>query len=297
MNFTGVYFNATMLTKENEEEEEEGGEEENGDEENDDEENDFFGDALDMADQIKELLSSMEEGEGEEDSEEIQNKLVEKYSEMLGAESDWIRLVEINIVNVKKSLPFGIPLININFAVDFVVDMDASISVGFDFEYIEGKRHVFTMSIKDRSAYSDTIDLQEKAYQFCFYSMGRIGLKAGIEMNFSISVISASLGSVGFEAGAGAYTNLYGYFFYELQYTDSKGKDVHYSGALLIQVGIYLELGLEAQAIGGRYSARANLIDKEWKLYETGRRDNVLDFATEQEDTPELVMKQFVRQI
>ena len=282
MNFTGVYFNATMLTKENEEEEEE--------------ESDYFGDALDMAEQIKELLSSMEEGEGE-DSEEMQNKLVEKYSEMLSAESDWIRIVEINIVNVKKSLPFGIPLINIHFAVDFVVDMDASISVGFDFEYIEGKRHVFTMSIKDRSAYSDTIDLQEKAYQFCFYSMGRIGLKAGIEMNFSISVISASLGSVGFEAGAGAYTNLYGYFFYELHYTESKGKDVHYSGALLIQVGIYLELGLEAQAIGGRYSARANLIDKEWKLYETGRRDNVLDFAIEPEDAPELVMKQFVRQL
>ena len=274
MNFTGVSFNATMVTK--------------------GEDSDNTG-ALDIATEIKALLKEM--ADGGEQSDDTQAKLVEAYSKLVTSDTDWVRVVKYNIVEIKKSVPFGIPLININFSVAFVVDMDAALSVGFDFEYIEGKRHVFTMSIKDRSAYSDTIDLQEKAYQFCFYSMGRIGLKAGIEMNFSISVISASLGSVGFEAGAGAYTNLYGYFFYELHYTESKGKDVSYSGALMIQVGIYLELGLEAKAIGGRYSARANLIDKEWKLYETGRRDNVLDFVTDEEDVPEIVMKQFVRQV
>ena len=274
MNFTGVSFNATMITK------------------GEDSENTS---ALDIATEIRALLKDM--ANGGEQSDDTQAKLVEAYSKLVTSDSDWVRVVEYNIVEIKKSVPFGLPLININFSVAFVVDMDAALSVGFDFEYIEGKRHVFTMSIKDRSAYSDTIDLQEKAYQFCFYSMGRIGLKAGIEMNFSISVISASLGSVGFDAGAGAYTNLYGYFFYELHYTESKGKDVQYSGALLIQVGIYLELGLEAKAIGGRYSARANLIDKEWKLYETGRRDNVLDFATDEEDVPEIIMKQFVRQV
>jgi len=274
MNFTGVSFNATMVTK------------------GEDSDNTS---ALDIATEIKALLKEM--ADGGEQSDDTQAKLVEAYSKLVTSDTDWVRVVEYNIVEIKKSVPFGIPLININFSVAFVVDMDAALSVGFDFEYIEGKRHVFTMSIKDRSAYSDTIDLQEKAYQFCFYSMGRIGLKAGIEMNFSISVISASLGSVGFEAGAGAYTNLYGYFFYELHYTESKGKDVSYSGALMIQVGIYLELGLEAKAIGGRYSARANLIDKEWKLYDTGRRDNVLDFATEQDDVPEIIMKQFVRQV
>ena len=102
---------------------------------------------------------------------------------------------------------------------------------------------------------------------------------------------------MGFEAGAGAYTNLYGYFYYELRYTQSNGKDIQYSGALLIQVGVYLEFGLVAQGLNNRYSARANLLEKQWKLYEVGRRDNVLDFATEQEDVPEIVMKQFVRQV
>lgn len=279
MNYTAVSFNATMVTKEDD----------------DADDDDYVGKAIDMANEIKDLLEEMNKGEEQDD--DVQDNLVSRYSEMINAESDWIRVVEKNITEVKQSYPFGIPLINISFAVDFVVQMDASISVGFDFEYIEGKRHVFTISVKAGKVYSDTIDLVEKAYEFSFYSMGRIGLKVGIEMEFSVYAISKKLGSVGFSAGAGAYTKLYGYFFYELRYTASKGKTQSYSGALLIEVGIYLQLGLGAQAIGGRYSARANLLDKEWKLYEVGRRYNVLDFVTEQKDAPEIVMKQFVRQV
>ena len=273
MNYTSVSFNATMISKSE----------------------DNTSSALDIAAEIKELLKSM--ANGGEQSDDTQEKLVESYSKLVTTDTDWVRVVDYNIVEVTNNIPLGIPLINVNFTVDFVVEMDAALSVGFDYEYIEGKRHVFTMSIKNRSAYSDTIDLIEKAYQFCFYSMGRINLKAGVEFGFAISVFTPKLGSVGFEAGAGAYINLYGYFFYELHYTESKGKDVSYTGALMIQVGVYLEFGLVAQAGGGRYSARANLFDKSWKLYETGRRDNVLDFVIEQEDVPEIVMKQFVRQV
>ncbi|MBR7132315.1 MAG: InlB B-repeat-containing protein [Clostridia bacterium] len=288
MNYTAISFNATMVTKKNDDD----------DEENDKDDNGIEG-AVDMAAKIKELLSDAEaeDGDNAEKAVENQNKLVQRYSEMVKAESDWIKLLEKNITEVKKSIPFGIPLINISFSLDFVVQLDASISVGFDFEYIEGKRHVFSISLKAGEVYSDTIELQEKAYEFCFYAMGRIGLKAGVEMEFSIYAISKKLGSVGFNAGAGAYTKLYGYFFYELKYTASKGKSTQYSGALLIQVGIYLELGLEAQALGGRYSAEVNLLDKEWKLYEVGHRDNVLDFNMKQSDVPDIKMKQFVRQI
>ena len=273
INYTGVSFNATMVTKDK----------------------NNTSSAMDIANEIKALLSSM--AEGGVHSDENQEKLIQKYHKLVSTDTDMVRAVDINIVTVQRNLPLEIPLINLNFTVDFVVEMDAALSVGFDFEYIEGKRHVFTMSIKDRNAYSDSIDLVEKTYQFRFYALGRIKMRVGVEMGFAISVFTPKLGSVGFEAGAGAFTNLYGYFFYELRYTESKGKDVQYSGALLIQVGVYLDFGLVAQALGGRYSARANLFAKEWKLYETGRRDNVLDFDIEQEDVPEIVMKQFVRRV
>ena len=272
LTYTGVSFNATMVSKDK----------------------NNTSSAMDIATEIKALLNSMSAGGIH--SEENQEKLIQSYQKMVRTDTDWVRVVEQNITEKQKNLPFDIPLINITFTVNFVIEMDAALSVGFDFQYIEGKRYVFTMSIKNRTAYSDTIDLVEKAYQFRFYSLGRINMKVGVEFGFYLSVFSPKLGNVGFEAGAGAFTNLYGYFYYELRYTESKGKDVQYTGALMIQVGIYLEFGLVAQALGGKYAARANLFDHQWKLYEVGRRDNVLDFVIEQEEVPEIVMKQFVRQ-
>ena len=64
---------------------------------------------------------------------------------------------------------------------------------------------------------------------------------------------------------------------------------------MLIEVGVYLYIGLEAQALGGKYSAKAKLLDKEWKLYEAGERGNVLDFKTTQEDMPQISLKQYIR--
>ena len=291
LNYTGVSFNATMVTKENEDEEEE---EDGNDGEDEDE--------VDIAEEIKGLLESMtaddeEDEEDQEEAEENENKLIQRYSEMLNMESDWINIVEYNISEVKKSVPFEIPLINIAFSADLVIKIDACISVGFDFEYVNGTRHVFTIDVMDREVHTDTITLQEESYQFCFYAMGRIGLKAGVEMTFGLSVISEDLAAVGVSAEAGAYVKLYGYFFYELTYTESKGKSSQYCGALLIQIGIYLDLGLEASAIGGRYSAELTLVEEEWKVFEAGRRDNVLNFATVDEETPKLLMKQFVQSV
>lgn len=111
MNYTAVSFNATMSTKENEEDTDDG---------------DIVGKALDISEEIKEWLEFMDEGGMQ--SDDFQDKLVERYSEMLSAESDWIRIIEYNIVEVKKSVPFGILLITIGFEVNFVVEMDASIT-------------------------------------------------------------------------------------------------------------------------------------------------------------------------
>lgn len=292
LNYTAVSFNATMLTKENEDEEEEDGED--GDNDDEDEEE------VDIAEEIKGLLESMtagdeEDDESQEEAEENENKLIQRYSEMLNQESDWINLVEYNITEIKKSVPFEIPLINISFKADFVVKIDASISIGFDFEYVEGTRYVFTVDVKAGEVRSNTVQLQEKAYQFCFYAMGRIGLKAGIELGFGISVIDEAVAAVYVTAEAGAYTKLYGYFFYELKYTESQGKTSKYSGALLIQIGIYLEVGLEATAIGGYFSTEVTFLDKEWLLYQAGIRQNVLDFVTAQEEMPEIALKQYIR--
>ena len=276
INYTGIEVNAIMVTKEGKDDE------------------DSFSDALDIADQIKELLAETTEGEDAE-KEESTNKLVKRYSEMLDTDSDWIKVIEQNIVDQEQQLPPALPIIAVDIEVNFVVNMDACVSVGFDFEYMAGKRYTYTVDVFAGKVYNDTVSLWEETYQFDFYAMGRLAVKAGLEFEFKVGLFSTDLDSVGFQAEAGAYTKMWGYFYYELKYAESAGRSQKYSGALLIDVGAYLDVALEAQAIGGRYSTELTLYDNEWPFWTAGRQDNILDFATAQKDMPQIKLKQQVR--
>ena len=163
------------------------------------------------------------------------------------------------------------------------------------FEYMTGKRYTYTIDVFAGAVYNDTVTLLEETYQFDFYTMGRLEIKAGLEFEFKIGLFSTDLASVGFRSEAGAYSKLWGYFYYELRYSTSNGRDQQYNGAMLIDVGAYLEVGLKAQALKDTFSTELKLYDNEWSLWTVGRQDNVLDFATEQEEMPDIKLKQHVR--
>ena len=277
LNYTGIEVNAMMMTGQADKEH-------------------SYDDALDIADEIKNLIKSADQKDGEDDEKEENSKnLVKRYSEMLEADSDWVRMLEQNIVNQEWRVPPALPIIAVKAEANFVIKMDACISIGFDFEYQTGKRYTYTVDVFAGQVYNDTVSLLEETYQFSFYTMGRLAVKAGIEFEFKVGLFSTDLDSVGFRAEAGAYTKLWGYFYYELHYSASAGKSRSYSGVLLIDVGAYLELGLKAQAFNDRYKAEAKLVDKEWSLYTVGNQDSILNFATEQEEMPYIKLKQHIR--
>lgn len=278
LNYTGVEVNATMATASN-----------------DDSGNESLDKGVEIAGQIKNLIDQSKDSGENEDSEEQKNKLVQKYSDMMEGESDWVRIVEQNIVDTEQRIPPPFPIIAVNTEIDFVVKMDACMSVGFDFEYMTGKRYTYTIDVFAGAVYNDTVSLLEETYQFDFYMMGRLEVRAGLEFEFKIGLLSTDLASVGFRAEAGAYSKLWGYFYYELKYTDSAGKSQKYNGALLIDVGAYLEVGLKAQALKDTFKTELKLYDNEWSLWSVGRQDNVLEFATAQEDMPNIKLKQHVR--
>ena len=80
-------------------------------------------------------------------------------------------------------------------------------------------------------------------------------------------MFSTDLASVGFRSEAGAYSKLWGYFYYELRYSTSNGRDQQYNGAMLIDVGAYLEVGLKAQALKDTFSTELKLYDNKWSLW------------------------------
>ena len=281
LNYTGVEVNATMVTKE-------------ADDDDKDDEDDDEGE--DISEMIKGLLESKEEEGEDEEAEETSNKLIQRYSEMLEEEADYLKIVDVNLYETEKYLTNEIPIIALNMSVDFIIEMEACVSTGFDFEYMTGKRYTFTVDVFGRKVTCDSLVLQEEKYEFCFYVMGRLGIRAGIELEFNIGLFSTKLDSVGVEAAAGAYTRLWGYFYYELKYTASQGRSQSYSGAMLVEVGVFTEVGLNAQLLDGKFRTELSVFDKEWPLWSAGAADNVLDFSTKQEDMPKVKLKQYIRQ-
>lgn len=275
-NYTGISVNASIVTKEKED---------NKWTENKE--------LQSITDELKKLVDQVKEGQKGE-AETPSNDLVAKYKAMLETESDWVNLVEKEIFKKEKHIP-PIYIIVVSIEVNFVVQANMNISLGCEFWYKNAKRYSYNVQVFAGKVTSDVIDFVEQQYEFTFYVMGTLGLRAGISAEFKISLFSEKFASVGFAAEAGAYIKLYGYFYYNLRYTDSMGKTSRYAGALYLEVGIYLEISFEAQAFAGTFSYNPTLYENEWPLWSAGMRENILDFAYEDTETPKLQMKKALK--
>lgn len=78
--------------------------------EKDDDDKNALDKGLDIADQIKELIDNAKDDGEDSDKEENANKLAERYKEMMDAESDWVKVLEQNIVDQEWRLPPALPL-------------------------------------------------------------------------------------------------------------------------------------------------------------------------------------------
>ncbi|MDD2498969.1 MAG: InlB B-repeat-containing protein, partial [Desulfitobacteriaceae bacterium] len=177
--------------------------------------------------------------------------------------------------------------------VNFVVSANMNISLGCDFYYENAKRYSYTVQVFAGNVTSDVIDIVEEHYEFTFYVMGTMGLRAGIRAEIKVALFSTEFASVGFSAEAGAYTRVWGYFYYQLEYTASRGRSSDYAGALYFELGVYLEVKFVAQAFSGTFSYDPTLYEEEWPLWSAGMRENIQDFAYK--ETGELAMKKHIR--
>ncbi len=248
----------------------------------------------DIGKQLKDLMDAKDKYVGD-GSGTVAEGLADKYKNMIENEdSDWVELFSKDIF--KKEFNICL-IIAVEVGVEFVVSANVNISLGMDFYYANAKRYVYTVAVFANDVTSDVIDILEEQYQFEFYVMGTLGLRAGIRAGLKVGLFTTKLASVGFTAEAGAYVRVWGYFYYQLRWTASQGKTTKYCGAMLFELGIYIEIKFEAQAFNGTFSYNPTLYDNEWPLWYAGMRENVQDFSYEQEETPELSMKKTIQTV
>lgn len=277
-NYTGLKFNASIVTKEYKD-----------DKWTEDEE------LKNIVDELKKLVDEVKEGLGsDKEEDDPANDLIKKYKAMIDTESDWVNIVEKEIWSYSYRIP-PIMIIEIKIEIKFVIQANMNISLGAEFWYKTAKRYSYNVEIFAQNVTSDVIDFVEEQYEFTFYVMGTLGLRAGIKAEAKICLFSDKFASAGFAAEAGAYIRMWGYFYYQLTYRESVGKDSSYAGALYFELGIYLKITFEAQAFAGTFSYNPTLYENEWPLWSAGMRENIQDFGYKQDDAPVLSLKKAMK--
>ncbi len=201
--------------------------------------------------------------------------LMDKYSEMLEKETDWVKLVDQEILTVEVCY-FGIA---VGVEASFVVRADMSIAIGSNLEYEVGKRYNmwFKVGLFKPSSGSSTMDLIDERFAFQFYVMGKLGVKAGIKAKVYAGIGSGKFASIGLTAELGPYIKLYGFFVYEYtKYRPANTKEwtskERMAGALFMEFGVYFILGFEANAIGDLFEYSHDFVDEEIPLLKAGTK-------------------------
>lgn len=237
---------------------------------------------IDLGKQVMKLINDYDKeqkfmGNDAGDPEHI-NTLTKRYEEMMkNAEANWITLYEKQLTDV--SIGSFYKIINVHAPVIFSVEATAYITMGLTFQYGYARGYVFSVDLKNKEVTSRDYLIEESNMSIDAYVMGTIGIKAGVAFCPRINIISDKLFYVGFNVYAGLKYQLYGYFFYHLDYSESQGKDTYYSGAIYMDLSLCLSITFSTQAFSSdKLKAKEAVWDTEIPLWGYGSKNPVVQF-------------------
>ena len=249
----------------------------------------------DLVDKLGKKLAALEGKDTGGEREEIDTSklnLRELYNSMLELDSDWVELYRKNIFSIKKTVA---KIIKFELTVDFVVEMNIRMAMGMNFNYTNAKRYVFGVYLFKRRTTTRTYNLVNEQYNLRLYAMGAVGLRAGVEIWPSVSLISKKVATVGIVAKLGAYLKGYGYVLYALHYEAGKPKTSNASGALYVEVGMFMDISANLSAFKGKVSWTPEIYTNETPLWSAGSTCAITAFemkdADGEDDTPTVYLK------
>jgi len=219
--------------------------------------------------------------------------LLQKYSEMVTKETDWVRLVEQEIFTAEVCIAG----ICIGVETNFVVRADMSIALGSNLEYEVGKRYSFwfRIGLYKPTAGSETTDLIDESFAFRFYVLGKLGVKAGVNAKLYVGIGTGKLASVGIKAEMGPYVKLWGFFIYDYsKYRPAGSPNWTYvnqrHGALCTEFGLYFMLSFEAEALS-LFEYSYDFLDEEVPILNAGAERFYYDMNYKPEEDEVVVVR------
>ena len=230
---------------------------------------------------LKDEFSKDDGGFGSDGTTE---KISELYQEVMQTASDaWIEIINQELFNVSGSAFLHIFCYQIKGS--FVVSANMAVAMGMNFEYNTQKQYNFSVRVKSRQTTNETIDIITPQYTFDFYVIGTIGVRAGLRLEMYVGLFSLKLDRIGIVAEVGVYTQLYGYFFYHLEWKQGTQKKSNSAGALYIELGMYLDIKFVATLFNSsKLTWAPTIYANEWPLWSAGDQQNVFGFVEHEGD-------------
>lgn len=95
-----------------------------------------------------------------------------------------------------------------------------------------------------------------------------------------VGLFSLKVDKIGITAEVGGYVQLWGYFYYHKTWQEKLGAASNSSGAMRIEIGIYIEIKFVAQAFSSsKLTYNPTLYAHQWPLWSAGQVDNIYAFA------------------
>lgn len=234
-----------------------------------------------LGEQLREIMQQMENYQNgmANRNDGTMDSLSEIYQEVMEKANDaWIDILDVKLFENNGNAFLHIFCWQVKGS--FVVSANLCASMGMEFDYTTQKQYNFSVRVKAKTASNEAVDIIEPHYNFNFYVVGSVGIRAGLRLEMYVGLISLKLDKIGITAEAGAYVRLWGYFFYHLEWAQGSGKRITSSGALLVESGIYLEIKFVAQAFSSnKLTWNPTLYSHEWPLWRAGEQQNVYAFS------------------
>jgi len=203
---------------------------------------------------------------------ESMEALMERYCEMVEKETDWVELFNEDICKPE----FFVYGLSIAVDVDFVASMDLSLAIGSNMQYEVGKRFEFWFELAPfyKNGGCTQMDLLDESFAFQFYVMGRLGLRAGIDLTLQAGIGSCHLANIGVSIELGPYMKFWGFFVYEYEKfraanTTEWLSDERMAGAVLLEFGLYMKISFAAEALD-HFEYEYDFMDEEFPLLTIG---------------------------
>lgn len=236
----------------------------------------------------KEIRDRLSQQEDEDDSSNVAKML----NEMLESENGDIDLFRGKILKVEVPVIPILPVLQVNFDLDFVVKVNFAIALNADASVLQATQV---------GAFGDTRNgnigaIQHKLpggdqYSIELSACGYLGLKAGFEGGLTISFYKTSyFGKVGLFVFVGPYIDMYGFAKVSLSKVgkyEELGKYISATvvGGYYIEIGMNIEITLEARSDFFKTKIGAKLVDEKIELFSFGNKEVLLQVDSKDEET------------